>query len=906
MNADAASRSDAPNARPKAPKPRKRGRWGWVKWLLLLFVVIGAVVAVFGYSLYLRYARDLPTLNSLTDYQPSLITRVYARDYQLLGEFYIERRQFLPFEDTPKKLLDAVLAIEDSRYYSRPKLGIDPLGIARAFVTNLKAGRIVQGGSTLTQQVAKTFLLSSDKTYVRKLKEAILSYRLEQQLGKDDILELYINQIYLGAGAYGVASASRLYFDRDVSELNMGQIALLAGLPKAPSHYDPWRHPEAARKRQGVVLDRMAELQLITAAEAQKWKQEPLGLARPKPPLEQVAPHYLEHVRRKLQEEWGSRRLYRGGLDVYTSLDPVKQRAAQAAVKQGLLEYNDRHGYRGPLEELGGAPTAAAQAKWRESVAEEPRSPSGYYKALTLSVSGGAKGAAKLLLADGKTVALGLPGVKWAREQRTEKRYLGPTIKRVSQVLKAGDVVLLDIERRIAPPAPRKKGDVAPAQPNEPKVDEIITLAQEPDAEAALVSLDPHTGQVLAMVGGYDFAISEFNRATQGRRLPGSSFKPIVYATAMANGYNPTSRVDDSPMPVPYRDPLTGETKIWKAENYERVFYGPTTLRVALEHSRNLVTIRLLKQLGIDQVVAMADRFGLTIPEGQQELSLALGTIGFSPLQMASAYAVFANGGKLVKPVYIARVQDPLGRTVYRHGGGDCLLCHQEPRSDAPADLLHSAFAASQPAAEPPEEGDDDPSTDEDVKNASPFGQQVISSEVAYQVTSILKGVITHGTGRRARVLNRPVAGKTGTTNDLRDAWFLGFAPSLVTAVWVGRDDYKPLGYKETGSRAALPIWTDYMKSALADQPRTDFPVPDGIYLESVDGATGGPLTDQTKRVVLEAFKKGDVRSQGVAATPGVPSWGGSVTPHGAPTPGASGSGAATGGHVLDLEPGVY
>ena len=798
--------------------PRKAGkktsRWRWLRYFftLSLILMLGGTIGVLG--VYRHYSKGLPTLYDLADYRPNLVTRVFARDYQLLGEFFFQRRQFVPMSDIPRPLINAFLAIEDLKYYQHP--GIDLAGIFRAAYANIRAGRIVQGASTITQQVAKTFLLSSVKSAERKIKEIILALRIEQQLSKDEILELYVNQIYLGAGSYGVGAAARIYFDRDVSELTLGQMALLAGLPKAPSHYSPWRFLQQAQKRKNLVLSRMAEVGFITQAEAAAAMAAPLGLARPQEPLEMVAPHYLEHVRRVIIGDWGEKQLYRGGLDVYTALDPTLQRVAQDAVRRGLVAYDRRHGYKGVLKHLENSHDPKVRQAWLGEKPARKMSVSGYLLGLVTEVDGQR---ARVLLLDKQQVDLPLEGVKWAHKRQDKEnrleRYTGPAIKKVKEVLSIGDVILVD------PPKDSRK---------------VFYLAQEPDAEAALISLDPHTGQVLAMVGGYNYERSQFNRATQGQRQPGSSFKPFIYAIAIEDGLTPVTRIDDSPLPIAYLDAKTGEKKIWRAQNYEKKFYGPTTLRMGLVHSRNLVTIRLLKKIGISSLIRFLKKIDFDIPVSRRDLSLALGSVGFTPLKMASGYAIFANGGKLVDPVYIARVQDRFGRTVHRHRGGDCLLCHQELQQE------------KEVAPEGKEKDGDVPPL---------FGRPVLDPATAYQITNLLKGVIKHGTGRKARKLNRPLAGKTGTTNDLRDAWFLGFSPSLVTAVWVGMDDYSTLGYRETGSRTALPIWIDYMGQALKDIPATDFSVPKGIILEEIDAEKGEPISDKTRLRVMEAFKPG-------------------------------------------------
>ncbi|MBF0445045.1 MAG: PBP1A family penicillin-binding protein, partial [Magnetococcales bacterium] len=765
------------------------------------------------WKIYQIYSKDLPTLDDLAHYKPSLVTRVFARDYQLLGEFYIQRRQFVPFDKIPTKLVLALLAIEDWKFYKHP--GVDLVGMFRAAIANVRAGRKVQGASTITQQVARTFLLTGIKTWERKIKEIILSLRIEQRFSKDEIIELYLNQVLLGSGAYGVGAASRIYFNKDVSELSLGQMALLAGLPQAPNRYNPWQKPERARKRQIKVLNRMAAVGVITPEEAQIAGSASFGLARPPKPLEQIAPHFLEHVRRTIRTEWGYNQLYRGGLDVYTTLDPDLQRASQQAVRDGLLAHDRRHGYRGVVDHLANLEPETL-ASWVTANPEKTVSISDYLYGLVIETANDSPAKVQLLQ-DKKVVELPFTGVRWARPRlEGDDKKPGPKVNSISDVLVVGDIILVE--------QPTNK-------------DDIYRLAQEPEAEAASISLDPHTGQILSMVGGYSFANSEFNRATQSKRQPGSAFKPFLYAAGLDRQFSPVDKIDDSPLPIKYRDPDTGELKVWRAENYEKKFYGPTTLRTGLAHSRNLVTIRLVKELGISNVVEFLDKFGLPIPKFRQDLSLSLGSIGFTPLDMTSAYAVFANGGKLVEPVYIARVQDRFGRTVYRHKGGDCLLCHQEPQKEVAQHNVKSV--------------EDEPQT------ASLFGSRVLDPTTAYQATNLLKGVVQHGTGRRAKKLHRPLAGKTGTTNDLRDAWFMGFSPSLVTGVWVGMDDSTPLGYRETGATAALPIWIDIMRAGLKDLPATDFPVPEGIHLEAVNYENGETISPGERHWVMEAFKDG-------------------------------------------------
>ncbi|MBF0611143.1 MAG: PBP1A family penicillin-binding protein [Magnetococcales bacterium] len=767
---------------------------------LLGFLLMG-LAGIGVYGVYLYFSPSFPSLNSLSDYRPSLVTRVFARDYQLLGEFYLENRQLVTLEEVPKHLIDAFLAIEDTAFYKH--YGINPVGIMRAALANLKAGRLVQGASTITQQVAKTFFLSSERSFRRKAMEIMLAFRIESNLTKDEILSLYINQIYLGAGAYGVGAASRIYFNKNVSDITLGEAAMLASLPKAPSKFNPWRNPEVAKQRKQLVLNRMLEVGFLTPEEFKQSMEEELVLGRPEVPLEPVAPYFLEHVRRTIQSEWGTNQLYRGGLDIYTTLDPEMQRAAHFAVRQGLVEFDRRNGYRGVLRQVD----VKGRTNWLAEHKKTGGKVGDYLKALVLSVDK----QAKILLPNGEEKVLSLAGVKWARPKLAGGK-LGLVINRVADAVKPGDEILVEL-----PTNPEQK-------------DAEIKLAQEPDAEAALIAMDPHTGQILSMVGGYDFQRSEFNRAIQAVRQPGSSFKPFIYAAALNKGFKPNTLVDDSPIAIPYKE--GGVTKLWRPHNYEQKFYGPTTVRVALEHSRNLVTIRLLQSVGVPELANFVRPFGLNIPPERQNLALSLGTIDFTPLEMTTAYSVFANGGKLVQPIFIARVQDKLGRTIHRHSGGDCLLCHVEPGKAM---------------------------GEEESQKMTIYGARILEPETAYQTVNMMKGVVERGTAGKARQLGRPLAGKTGTTNDFRDAWFIGFSPSLVAAVWVGRDDYQPLGIKETGGRVSLPIWMSFMKKALENQPITDFPVPSGIYLEEVDAATGLPPGPDTREVIMEAFRKNPI-----------------------------------------------
>ncbi len=775
---------------------------------LLLLAIVGA-----GGALYLlhRYGGDLPDYRQLAHYQPPTVTRIHAADGRLMAEYAQEKRIFVPVEAIPKRLIQAFLAAEDKNFYSHP--GIDPLGIIRAAATNLwhfGQNRRPVGASTITQQVAKNFLLSGEVSLSRKIKEALLAFRIERAFTKDQILELYLNEIYLGLGSYGVAAAALNYFDKSLDELTIAEAAFLAGLPKAPSWYNPSRQPEAAKARRDWVIGRMLDLGFIDRADAEHAVAEPLVMRHRAPTEIVTADYFTEEVRRTLVEQHGEAFLYEGGLSIRTTLSPPLQAIAQKALRDGLMAYDRRHGWRGPeshLESTENWPARLAEVEQRDGL-------DSWRLAAVLST--GPDGAI-LGLEDGSQGVLPLAEMTWAR-RALENDQLGPGVTAADQVVQPGDVIWVEPLAGADVTVAGTDVTVANGGAKPPR----YTLRQPPAVEGAVVALDPHTGRVLAMSGGFSYAESVFNRATQALRQPGSAIKPFVYLAGLENGLTPSSILLDAPIVI---DQGAGLGK-WKPANYSGHFYGPSTLRLGLEKSRNLMTVRLAQATGMDKVVDMVHRFGIDRGMGNN-LSAALGAGEVDLLSLTSAYASLVNGGKRIKPALIERIQDRHGKTVERRDNRPCPGCDGVAWQDQPTPILVDQR------------------------------EQIIPAARAYQMVNLLQGVVEHGTGVRARVLGKPVAGKTGTSNDSRDAWFIGFTPDLVVGVFVGYDQPKSLGGEEQGATAALPIFIEVMQKALADKPPTPFRVPPGIRLVRVDADTGLLPGPDTRSVVLEAFMPG-------------------------------------------------
>jgi len=761
----------------------------------VFFLVIATGIAWFVSSL----AHDLPNYDVLAKYEPPVMTRVHAVDGQLVSEYAHERRLYLPIQAIPDRVKAAFISAEDKNFYQHG--GLDYYGIARAIMVNVQSfgkGQRLVGASTITQQVAKNFLLNGDQTIDRKIKEAILALRIEQAYSKDKILELYLNEIFLGLGAYGVAAASLQYFDKSVHELTLAEVAYLAALPKGANNYNPFRYAERALERRNWVIDRMVENGYATKAEAEAAKKEPLGVkTRSKGPHIFAADYFAEEVRRELTDMYGEKTLYEGGLSVRTSLDPGLQVLARQALIDGLIKYDTAHGWRGPvshLNDLGkdwGVTLSSVAAlsdvvEWRLAVVlavDGEKASIGLQP--TRDPGTGDVGA------DRDTGVLPFEHMKWAARGK----------KGAAGILSVGDVVY--VEKVDGPPG-------------------TYQLRQVPEIEGAMVVMDPHTGRVLALVGGFSYDESQFNRASQAFRQPGSSFKPFVYSAALDNGYTPSSVVMDAPLEIDMGPGMAS----WQPENYTQDYLGPSTLRTGIELSRNVMTVRLAQDMGMPLVAEYARRFGI-YDDMPPVLSMALGAGETTVLRMVSAYSVIDNGGRQIKPTLIDRIQDRFGRTIFRHEDRVCEGC------DAPK-----------------WEGQDEPTI---VDNR----EQVLDPMTAYQITSMLQGVIQRGTGTAVKALGRPVAGKTGTTNDYKDAWFMGFTPDLVAGLYVGYDRPRTLGKNETGGVLAAPIFLEFMQMALADKPQVPFRVPPGMNFYPIDRKTGLSAQPGDPSAILEAFKPG-------------------------------------------------
>ncbi len=765
----------------------------------IIFVVAVAAAA----SLLWHYSKSLPEYSQLQDYEPAVMTRVHAADGSLLAEYARERRLYLPIQTIPKLVTNAFIAAEDKNYYEHN--GIDFSGIARAsllFVQQYGSGRRPQGASTITQQVAKNFLLTNEVSFSRKIKEALLAMKIERAFSKEKILELYLNEIYLGMGAYGVAAASLLYFDKSVHELSVAEAAYLAALPKAPNNYHPFRQRDRAVERRNYVIERMAEDRYITAQEADKARKEPLKITqRPTGAHIFAAEYFAEEVRRYISEKYSEKKLYEGGLSVRTTLDPKLQVLARKVLVDGFVQFDEQQGYRGPIAKLDGAGEWGSKlaeikalsdiAPWRLAVVLETGDASARIGLQPGRDPGGA------VTKQRQTGTIPLEGVKWAKAASGPTK--GKTPAKVTQVLAAGDVVYVD--------------------PIAGKEDQF-RLRQVPEVSGAMMAMDPQTGRVLAMVGGFSYDQSQFNRATQALRQPGSSFKPIVYAAALDNGYTPSTVILDAPIEI---DTGSG---IWSPENYQKKFFGPSTLRFGIEQSRNVMTVRLAQDVGMPLIGEYAKRFGVydNLPP---YLSFALGAGETTLLKMVGAYAMFDNGGRKIQPTLIDRIQDRYGHTIYRHDARECQGCDAAKWENQNEPTLLDKR------------------------------ERVLDPMTAYQITSMMEGVVQRGTATVVKEVGKPIAGKTGTTNDEKDAWFIGFSPDLVVGVYLGYDKPRHLGHGMTGGGLAAPVVKEFMKVALADKPAVPFRVPAGIKLIRIDPKSGMRAGPGDQRVILEAFKPG-------------------------------------------------
>lgn len=763
--------------------------------LIGLTLFFGTIAAGAGLYAFWYFGRGLPDYAQLADYEPPVTTRVHAGDGRLLAEYAREKRIFVPINAIPKQVIQAFLSAEDKNFFEHR--GIDPTSILRAVfvnVQNMGSGRRPVGASTITQQVAKNFLLGNEVSLSRKAKEAILAFRIETALSKERILELYLNEIYLGLGAYGVAAASLNYFNKPLDVLTLAEAAYLAALPKAPNNYHPIRRAEAARERRDWVIGRMLDDGVISFADATYAKGQALAIRQRDETEFFVAEHFAEEVRRELAQRFGERALYEGGLSVRTSLDPRLNAIAEASLRRGLIDYDRRHGFRGPEDQRAGEDARAAIAQFEAPPGLEP-----WEAAIVASLDANQ---AEIVLKSGRRGIIPMSELLWARKA-DEGRGMGPTPRRPSDVLKVGDIVLVDSLRD-------DKG------PN------CFSLQQLPEASGAIVAMDPHTGRVLAMVGGYSYRLSQFNRAVQAMRQPGSAFKTFVYLAALEQGFTPSTRILDAPVSFEQGPGLP----LWEPKNYDRKFEGPATFRRDMEKSRNVPTVRLAAHIGMDKVVDVGLRLGI-YDQLQPHLAYSLGAGETTVMRMTAAYAMLVNGGKRVTPTLVDRIQDRRGKTVYRADRRRCETCQ------------HVAWS-NQAEPDLPDER-----------------RQVIDRGTAFQMVNVLTGVVDRGTATRLKVIGKPIGGKTGTTNDSNDTWFVGFTPDLVVGVYVGYDTPQSLGTRETGGVVAAPIFGYFMDAALKDQPAVPFRIPPGIRLVRVDPETGLPAAPGSPRAILEAYKPG-------------------------------------------------
>lgn len=794
-------------AKKAAPTRNSRGNITTVAIMAILALAIAAMLAgvLFLYAL----VKDLPAIDILKDYRPSVITTVYSRDHDVIDEFYVEDRKIIHINDLPRHVILAFVAAEDARFFEHE--GLDFKSIGRAFVKNMLAGHIIQGGSTITQQVAKSLFLTPEKSYTRKLKEAILAYRIDRYLKKYEILNLYLNQIYLGHGTYGVETASRKYFGKSASELTLPEAALLAGLPKAPSRYSPFANPKYARARQLYVLKQMRENGFISDDEETVAASAPVELKEQKDEGK-VAPYFTENIRRYILAQYTSDVLYREGLTVFTTLDVRMQQAATHALDRGLRELDRRAGYRGPLAHIESGEAEA----WLEMHAKEIGDAQLERNQLTKALVTGMSASKKTV-----TVKIGhhrgvmaLADMAWARKAGSALDAETAIISNPASVLKKGDVILVRI---LEAPAAHILG--IPGGGTTPEDDVYrVALEQEPEVQGALLCMEVATGRILAMVGGRDFRSSEFNRATQARRQPGSAFKPFIYTAAFESGMTPSTMVIDSP--VIFEDSL--RDSIWKPQNFDEKFYGPTILETALVLSRNVVTIKVLKDVGVGYVSECAARMGISSPLAR-DLSLALGSSAVTLQEMVRGYGVLAGNGTRVEPFSIEKILDRSGSVLEEH---------------------------------------------------APVTEQVIDPRVAYVTSHILQEVVLRGTGWRLKELGRPVAGKTGTTNELRDAWFVGYTPSIVAGVWVGYDDQREMMRYETGSRAASPIILFFFQEALDGTPIEYFTPPTGVVFAKIDPATGLLARPEAENAVMGCYIEGTEPTRFAPASGSAGRWG--------------------------------
>ncbi len=745
--------------------------------IIIIFSAISVLVGITA-GTYLAISMGLPSIEEMKQYKPSEGTKIYADDDVLIGELKAEKGIFVPINKIPEQMISAVISVEDSRFWRHK--GIDYLAIARAIVKDILYVGLKEGGSTITQQLAKVMFLTSEKTLKRKLREAGLAIKIEKNLDKREILELYLNKIYFGHGAYGVEMASRIYFGKSVKDITLSEAALIAGLIKAPTLYSPFNDLTRAKERQRIVLSRMEEEGYIKRSEKENALKQPVSLSSMRKGME-ANNYFIDYVKKYLEDRYGIEKVYKGDLRVYTTLDRRAQALASRAVQEGLRELDKRRGWRGPVEHKKDI-DIEKELKTKELTSVVVTNPGDISTGLVLKVTP----KETIIKTRGIIGTLSIENANWAAKVIDPKNRTSQVLKvfTLSRILNPGDIVKVSIKNI-------RGSNVQ------------LALEQEPEVEGALVALEQDTGFIRAMIGGYDFVRSDFNRAIYAKRQPGSAFKPIIYAAALDHGFTPASIIIDEPVTYP-----GGSKGDWTPKNADHKFYGPTTLREALTYSRNVVTVKLVDAVGINNVLEFSRNIGIQ-GDMPRDLTIALGSLSVTPLDLALYYSVFANSGMKIKPVAIKYVTDSKGRI---------------------------------------------------LESNEPEAEEVISPQTAFLITSMLEDVVKNGTGWRAKALGRPVAGKTGTTNDYRDAWFVGYTTNIVSAVWVGFDDTKPLGVQETGARAASPIWVLFMKNFISGAPE-EFPVPEGIVSCVIDPANGLLSRDESSGI-REYFKEGSEPKQ--------------------------------------------
>jgi len=756
-----------------------------LKFLIIFFAIV--IFLVFSTLWY--FSIGLPDYKKLSNYEPPISSRVYSENGKLIAEYALEKRLFIPFEAIPEKVINSFLSAEDKNFFSHP--GIDAKGIIRAIIKNLgnvAKNKRLEGASTITQQVAKNFLLTNEVSMKRKIKEAILAFRIERAYTKERILELYLNQIYLGQGTYGIAAASLEYFDKPIKDLNYSESALLAALPKAPSKYNPYRYPKVAKFRRNLVLQNLAENNFISKKDLEKLKESKLILKKRKIEIVNEANSYTEEVRRLVKNIYGFEKLYSQGLTIKTPLNINYQIQALKSFRKGIEQYDTRRGWRGPIA------NKFRDKNWQNKIDQYKLDPTLNWELVEIVSLNNYEARFKTINKKKKKFegSLNLKDIKWTLKQK----------KTIEDSYQVGDILFVK------------------------KINNVWKIKQYPKVNGGIIAINPFTGEVLALVGGFNFKTSEFNRATQAKRQPGSAFKPIVYAAALENKFAPNSVILDAP----FVESQGVGLKNWKPENYGKKFYGPSTFRKGIEYSRNLMTVRIAKNIGLKEILKLSKELNIydDIPE---LLSVSLGAAETSLMSLASAYAPFVNGGKKIEPKLISRIQDRRGNTIFLKKNRECVGCDKFVNNE---EILPKILSTN---------------------------KKVMSETTAYQMNSILQGTVERGTAKKLRNLKVPLAGKTGTTNNNNDAWFIGFSSNLIVGVYVGYDNPKTLGKNETGSKVALPIFKDFVENALFKEDFKDFEIPENIYLTSINYDTGIKSAPGEKNSIIEALKLKDVNN---------------------------------------------